>query len=120
VVSTNPVLSCFINPKGLNYEDLLEGIIPELDELANGLRLNTEVPSQDMSGALVTIRWVAASQGTCLSIGLDRGIAPPNQIRSWRFHASSPGNPRRKPGQLDGIPQRGVKETTRSKLRYDA
>jgi hypothetical protein len=49
----------------LNCEDLLEGVIPGLDELANGLRLNTEVPSQDLSGAWVTVRWVRASQGTC-------------------------------------------------------
>jgi hypothetical protein len=33
------------NPEGLNCEDLLEGIIPELGELANSLRLNTEVSS---------------------------------------------------------------------------
>jgi hypothetical protein len=43
------------NPEGLNCKDLLEGIIPELDELANGLRLNTKVPSQDLSGTWVTI-----------------------------------------------------------------
>jgi hypothetical protein len=49
--------------------DLLEGVIPELGELANGLRLNTEVMNQDLSGAWVTVRWVRASQGTCLSIG---------------------------------------------------
>jgi hypothetical protein len=36
--------------------DLLKGIIPKLDELANGQRLNTKVPSQDLSGALVTVR----------------------------------------------------------------
>jgi hypothetical protein len=49
--------------------DLLEGVIPEPGELANGLRLNTEVMNQDLSGAWVTVRWVRASQGTCLSIG---------------------------------------------------
>jgi hypothetical protein len=54
-VSTNPFIKCFANPKGLNYEDLLEGIITELGELANGLRLNTEVSSQDLSGACVTV-----------------------------------------------------------------
>jgi hypothetical protein len=45
------VLRCFANPEGLNYEDMLEGLIPELGEQANGLRLNTKVPSQDLSGA---------------------------------------------------------------------
>jgi hypothetical protein len=34
-----------MNPEGLNYEDLQEGVIPKLSELANGLRLNTEVSS---------------------------------------------------------------------------
>jgi hypothetical protein len=63
---------CFVNSEGLNYEDLLEGIIPELGELANGLRPNTEVPSQDLSGAWVTVQWVRASQCMCLSIESDR------------------------------------------------
>jgi hypothetical protein len=48
MVSTDPILRCFIDPEGLSYEDLLEGIIPKLGELANGLRLKTEVPSQDL------------------------------------------------------------------------
>jgi hypothetical protein len=73
VDSTDPIVRCFINLEGLNCEDLLEGVILKLDELANGLRLNTEVPSQDLSGAWVTIRWVRASQGTRLSIGLGMG-----------------------------------------------
>jgi hypothetical protein len=42
-VSTNPVLRCFSKPEGLNYEDLIEGALLEFGELANGLRLNTEV-----------------------------------------------------------------------------
>jgi hypothetical protein len=45
VVTTDPILRCFINPEWLNCEHLLEGLIPVLGELANGLRLNTEVPS---------------------------------------------------------------------------
>jgi hypothetical protein len=45
VVSTDSVLRCFVNTEGLNCEDLLEGAIPELGELANGLRLNTKVLS---------------------------------------------------------------------------
>jgi hypothetical protein len=49
-ICTEPVLGCVNNSEGLNCGDLLEGVIPELVELANGLRLNTEVPSQDLSG----------------------------------------------------------------------
>jgi hypothetical protein len=26
----DPVLRCFINPEGLNWEDLLVGVVPEL------------------------------------------------------------------------------------------
>jgi hypothetical protein len=29
-IRTDPVLRCFINPEGLNYEDLLEGVVPKL------------------------------------------------------------------------------------------
>jgi hypothetical protein len=36
----NHVLRCVNNPEELNCGDLLEGVILELDELANGLRLN--------------------------------------------------------------------------------
>jgi hypothetical protein len=31
--------------EGLNYRDLLVGVVHEFVELANGLRLSTEVPS---------------------------------------------------------------------------
>jgi hypothetical protein len=72
-ICTNLILRCVYNPNGLNHGDLLEGVIPELGELANGLRLNSEVLSQDLSGAWVTIRWVRVSQGKCLSIGSNRG-----------------------------------------------
>jgi hypothetical protein len=51
-VRTNPVLMCFDNLDGLNYEDLLVCLVLEL---ANGLRLGTTVPSQDLSGVWVTI-----------------------------------------------------------------
>jgi hypothetical protein len=51
---TDPVLRCFVKPEGLNYEDLLEGMVPELGELANGLRLSTEVLNQDLSIVWVT------------------------------------------------------------------
>jgi hypothetical protein len=49
-IHTDHVLRCFVNPKGLNYGDLLEGVVPELRELANGLRPSIEVPSQDPRG----------------------------------------------------------------------
>jgi hypothetical protein len=52
---TNSILRCFINPEGLNYRDLLVGMVHEFVELANGLRLSIEVPSQDLSGAWVTV-----------------------------------------------------------------
>jgi hypothetical protein len=29
-IRTDPVLRCIVNLEGLNYEDLLEGIVPEL------------------------------------------------------------------------------------------
>jgi hypothetical protein len=29
-IRTNPVLRCFINPKGLNCEDLLKSVVPDL------------------------------------------------------------------------------------------
>jgi hypothetical protein len=51
-----PSLGELANLERLNFEDLLDGIIPELSDLANGLRLNTEVPSPDLSGAWVTVR----------------------------------------------------------------
>jgi hypothetical protein len=54
-VCTDPILMSVNNPEGLNYTDLLEGVISELSELANNLRLNTEVPSQDLSESWVTV-----------------------------------------------------------------
>jgi hypothetical protein len=39
-----PILQCFVNLEGLNYEDLLEGMVPELGKLANSLRTSTKVP----------------------------------------------------------------------------
>jgi hypothetical protein len=53
---TNPVLRCFVNPEGMNCRDLLVGMSHEFIELTNSLRLSTDVPSQDLSGAWVTIR----------------------------------------------------------------
>jgi hypothetical protein len=29
-IHTDPVLMCFVNPKGLNYGDLLVGVVPKL------------------------------------------------------------------------------------------
>jgi hypothetical protein len=53
-IHTDPVLRCFVNPEGLNYEDLLEGVVRELDELANDLRLSTKVLSQDLNEVWIT------------------------------------------------------------------
>jgi hypothetical protein len=53
---TNPVLRCFVNLEGLNCGGLLVGVVHEFIELANGLRLSTEVLSKDLSGAWVTIQ----------------------------------------------------------------
>jgi hypothetical protein len=53
-IHTDPVLRCFVNLEGLNCEDMLEGMVLELGELANDLRLSTKVPSQDLSGVWVT------------------------------------------------------------------
>jgi hypothetical protein len=52
-IHNDPVLRCFVNPEGLNYEDLLEGVVPEL---ANSLRLSTEGPSQDLCAIWVTVQ----------------------------------------------------------------
>jgi hypothetical protein len=53
-IHIDPVLRCFVNPEGVNYEDLLECVVPELGELANGLRLSNEVLSQDLNGVWIT------------------------------------------------------------------
>jgi hypothetical protein len=29
-IHIDPILMCFVNPEGLTYEDLLEGMVPEL------------------------------------------------------------------------------------------
>jgi hypothetical protein len=44
-ICTDPIPRCVNNLEGLNCGDLLEGVIPDLGDLANGLRLNTEVLS---------------------------------------------------------------------------
>jgi hypothetical protein len=56
-IHTNPILRCFDNSKALNYEDLLEGMVPKLGELANGVRLSIEVLRQDQSEVWITVRW---------------------------------------------------------------
>jgi hypothetical protein len=53
---TDPILSCFNNTKGLNCGDLLVGIVLEFLSWLTILRLGTVVPSQDLSGAWVTVR----------------------------------------------------------------
>jgi hypothetical protein len=52
---TNPVRGCFDDPEELNNEYLPSGHDAQVHELANGLRLDTAVPSHDLSGAWVTI-----------------------------------------------------------------
>jgi hypothetical protein len=53
---TDPICGCYDNPEGLNRENLPSGHGSRVRELANGLKLGTAVPSQDLSGAWVTIR----------------------------------------------------------------
>jgi hypothetical protein len=53
---TNPVYRCFDNLEGLNNNHFPSGRGPRVHELANGLRLGTVVPSQDLSESCVTIR----------------------------------------------------------------
>jgi hypothetical protein len=47
----DPVCGCFDNPERLNYRDLPGGRGSRVRELADGLRLSTTLPSQDLSGA---------------------------------------------------------------------
>jgi hypothetical protein len=51
----DPICRCFDDPKGLNNGYLSSGHGPQVHKLANGLRLSTVVPSQDLSGACVTV-----------------------------------------------------------------
>jgi hypothetical protein len=50
-----PIRGCFNNLEGLNNRHLPTGCGLRVRELDNGLRLGTVVPSQDLSGAWVTI-----------------------------------------------------------------
>jgi hypothetical protein len=52
---TDPVHRYFDNPEGLNNGDLPSWRGSYIRKLVNGLRLGTTVPSQDLSGAWVTI-----------------------------------------------------------------
>jgi hypothetical protein len=52
---TDPIRGCFDNPKGLNHRHLPSRRGPRVHELANSLRLGTVVPSQDLSGAWITV-----------------------------------------------------------------
>jgi hypothetical protein len=51
----DPVHECFDDPEGLNSGYLPSGCGPQVCELTNSLRLGTTVPSQDLSGAWVTV-----------------------------------------------------------------
>jgi hypothetical protein len=55
-VCTDPGNRCFNNLEGLNNGHLPSRRGPRVHELANGLRLDTVVSSQDLSGAWVTVR----------------------------------------------------------------
>jgi hypothetical protein len=77
---------------------------------------------QDLSGAWVTVLWVRANQGICLSGGSDRGEfpPPPDQIQIGWFHASFSDNPRKESRLLDASPPRGrAMETSCSRLIYE-
>jgi hypothetical protein len=52
----DPILMYLDDLEGLNYWYLHRGRGPQVRELANGLRHHTVVPSQDLSGAWVTIQ----------------------------------------------------------------
>jgi hypothetical protein len=54
-VRTDPIHVCFENLEGLNHGNVPSGRGSRVCELANGLRLGTTVPSQDLSGTWVTI-----------------------------------------------------------------
>jgi hypothetical protein len=53
------VLRCLDDLEGLNHRYMPSGCGLQVCELANNLRLGTVVPSQDLSGAWVTV------QGSC-------------------------------------------------------
>jgi hypothetical protein len=55
-VHTDPIRGCFDNPEGLNNVHLPSWCGPRVQELANGMRLGTAVPNQDLSGACITVR----------------------------------------------------------------
>jgi hypothetical protein len=51
----NPILRCLDDLEGLNNGHLPSGRAPRVRQLANGLRLDTIVPSQDLSRPCITI-----------------------------------------------------------------
>jgi hypothetical protein len=54
-VHTDPVRGCFDKPEGLNNKHLPCRHGPRVRELAISLRLGTSMPSQDLSGAWITL-----------------------------------------------------------------
>jgi hypothetical protein len=54
-VRTDPVCGCFNNLEGLNYGYMPSRRGPCVRELANGLRLGTVVPNQNLSGVWVIV-----------------------------------------------------------------
>jgi hypothetical protein len=56
VECTDPILRCFVNPGGAELRGLPSWHGPQAHKLANGLRMSTKAPSQDLSAAWVTIQ----------------------------------------------------------------
>jgi hypothetical protein len=52
----DPIRGRFDNPEGLNHGNVPSRRGSRDCELTNGLRLDTAVPSQNLSGAWVTVR----------------------------------------------------------------
>jgi hypothetical protein len=78
-ILTDPVLRCFVNPKGLSCGDLLVGVVPR--DMANGLRLSTVVPSQDLTRAWVTVQG-ESQPGQVPLHRIRQGLRPPPPMNS--------------------------------------
>jgi hypothetical protein len=52
----DPIHRCLDDSKGLNSGYLPSGHGPQVHELANAFTIGTAVPSQDLSGAWVTVQ----------------------------------------------------------------
>jgi hypothetical protein len=78
----DPILRCLDDTEGLNNEHFPSWCGPRVHELANGLRLGTAVPSQDLSGAWVTVHGCELARKSASSEDQIGANAPsPEQIR---------------------------------------